>query len=45
MHHAASPFSIAAADGSATGDIEPVLAALAKLNATCVACHAAYRLQ
>lgn len=45
MHHTASQFAIAAKDASATGDIKPVLASLAKLNQTCVACHATYRIQ
>ena len=45
MHHAASQFAIVAKDASATGDLRPALASLARLNQTCVACHAAYRLQ
>lgn len=45
MHRSASRFAIAAKDGSATGELKPVLAALAGLNQTCVACHAAYRIQ
>jgi cytochrome c556 len=44
MHHAASRFSVVAKDASVTGDLKPVLASLAKLNQTCVACHAAYKL-
>lgn len=45
MHHTASQFAIVAKDASVTGDLKPVLVSLAKLNQTCVACHAAYRLQ
>jgi membrane protease subunit (stomatin/prohibitin family) len=45
MHRTASRFAITAKDASATGDLRPVLAALANLNLTCVACHAAYRIQ
>ena len=45
MHHTASQFSIVVKDASVTGDLKSVLASLAKLNQTCVACHAAYRLQ
>ena len=45
MHRAASQFAIVAKDASATGDLRPALASLARLNQTCVACHAAYRLQ
>lgn len=45
MHRAASQFALVAKDASVTGDIEATLASLAKLNETCVACHAAYRLQ
>ncbi|ODV11400.1 MAG: hypothetical protein ABT20_05870 [Rubrivivax sp. SCN 70-15] len=44
MHHTASPFAIVAKDASVTADLKPVLAALAKLNETCVACHASYTL-
>jgi hypothetical protein len=45
MHRAASRFAITAKDTSATGDLRPALAALAQVNQTCVACHAAYRIQ
>jgi hypothetical protein len=45
MHRSASQFALVAKDASATGDLRPALAALSKLNQTCVACHAAYRLQ
>lgn len=45
MHRAASRFALVAKDASASGELRPALAALAALNLTCVACHAAYRLQ
>jgi hypothetical protein len=45
MHQAASQFAIAAQDASATGDLKKPLQALAKVSGTCVACHAAYKLQ
>jgi len=45
MHRSASQFALVAKDASATGDLRLALAALSKLNQTCVACHAAYRLQ
>jgi hypothetical protein len=45
MHHSASKFAMVAKDASVTGDLKPVLSSLASLNQTCVACHAAYRLQ
>ena len=45
MHRTASRFAITAKDASASGDLRPALAALARLNQTCVACHAAYRIQ
>ena len=45
MHRTASRFAITAKDASASGDLRPALAALANLNQTCVACHAAYRIQ
>ena len=45
MHRAASQFALAAQDASASGDFKKPLAALASLSGTCVACHAAYRLQ
>lgn len=44
MHRSASRFAVVAQDASASGDVRPALAALAQLNQTCVACHAAYRL-
>jgi len=45
MHRSASQFAVVAKDASVTGDLEPVLAALARLNQTCVACHAGYALK
>lgn len=45
MHRAASQFAIVAKDASVTGDLKAPLAALARLSQTCVACHAAYRIQ
>ncbi|WP_395701976.1 hypothetical protein [Aquabacterium sp.] len=44
MHRAASQFATVAKDASVTGDLRPALAALARVNQACVACHAAYRL-
>ena len=44
MHRAASRFALAARDAGATGELRPPLSGLAELTATCVACHAAYRL-
>lgn len=47
MHRSASQFATVATvakDASVIGDLKPALAALAKVNQTCVACHAGYRL-
>jgi cytochrome c556 len=44
MHRSASQFATIAKDASVTGDLRPVLAAMARINQTCVACHAGYRL-
>lgn len=44
MHRSASQFATIAQDALVTGDLKPALAALAKVNQTCVACHAGYRL-
>jgi len=44
MHRAASQFAVVAKDASVTGDLKAVLRSLAKVNHSCVACHAAYRL-
>jgi hypothetical protein len=45
MHQAASRLAIAARDAAATGEMKPVLGAIAKVTAQCVACHAGYRVQ
>lgn len=45
MHRSASQFALVAKDASVTGDLKAPLAALARLSGTCVACHAAYRIQ
>lgn len=45
MHRSASRFSLAAKDAAVTGELQPALAALARLQRTCVACHAAYKLE
>lgn len=45
MHRSASRFAAAATDAAVGNDVKPALAALSQLTATCVACHAAYRLQ
>lgn len=45
MHHSASKFALIAKDASVTGDLKAALTSLHQLNQTCVACHAAFRLQ
>jgi hypothetical protein len=45
MHRSASQFATVAKDASVTGDLKPALAALARVNQTCVACHAGFRLE
>ena len=45
MHRSASQFAIVAKDASVTADVKGSVAALAKVTQTCVACHAAYRIQ
>ena len=45
MHRSASQFAIVAKDASVTGDLKGGVAALARVSQTCVACHAAYRIQ
>jgi cytochrome c556 len=45
MHQAASRLAIAAKDAAATGEVKPVLEAMARVTAQCVACHAGYRVQ
>jgi hypothetical protein len=44
MHRAASQFATAAKDASVTGDLKLLFGALARVNQTCVACHAGFRL-
>jgi hypothetical protein len=45
MHRNASRFAVEAQSSSATGDLKPALAALARVTQTCTACHSAYRLE
>jgi cytochrome c556 len=45
MHRSASRFAVAATESAVSQDVKPALAALAQVTATCVACHAAYRLE
>jgi hypothetical protein len=45
MHRAASQFAIATRDASVSGDIKAAMTSLAQVTATCVACHAKYRLE
>lgn len=45
LHRSASQFAIVAKNASVTGDVKASLAALAQVTQTCVACHAAYRIQ
>lgn len=45
MHRAASQFAVQAQNSSASGDLGPALAALARITSACVGCHAAYRVQ
>jgi hypothetical protein len=45
MHRAASQFAIATRDASVSGDTKAAMAALAQVTATCVSCHAKYRLE
>ena len=45
MHRSASRFAIEAQNSGATGDLKPAVQALAQVTATCVACHAGYRLR
>ena len=45
MHRSASQFAIVAKDATVTSDLKGSVAALAKVTQTCVACHAAYRIQ
>jgi len=43
MHRNASRLAVAVGNASATGDLKPVLEAMANVTAQCVACHAGYR--
>ncbi|MGD9835625.1 MAG: hypothetical protein AB7U92_22980 [Piscinibacter sp.] len=45
MHRSASQFATVAKDASVSGDLRGALAALARVNQTCVACHAGFRLK
>ena len=45
MHRGASQFAVVAQEAGATGDTGAALRALASVQASCVACHAAYRLK
>jgi cytochrome c556 len=45
MHRAASRFAVTASDASATGDVRPALADLARVTGQCVACHEGFRVQ
>jgi hypothetical protein len=45
MHRSASRFAAASTDAAVGQDVKPALTALAQVTATCVACHAAYRLE
>lgn len=45
MHRSASQFAVVAVNSGVTGDMKPVFAALGHLTATCVGCHAAYRIK
>lgn len=45
MHRSASEFALAAQNADATGDVKPALAALAKVQGQCVACHAGFMLK
>jgi hypothetical protein len=45
MHHSASRLAVAAKDAGATGDVKPVLAAMADVTAQCIACHGGYRVK
>jgi hypothetical protein len=45
MHRSASRLSVSALDAAVTNDLKPALSALAEVTASCVACHAGYRLR
>ncbi|HEX2531606.1 MAG TPA: hypothetical protein VHK70_09075 [Burkholderiaceae bacterium] len=44
LHRNASRFAVSAQEAAATGDLAATLKALSKVQQSCVACHAAYRL-
>ncbi|MEK7737869.1 MAG: hypothetical protein AAB319_08970 [Pseudomonadota bacterium] len=45
IHRAASRLATDAGTASATGDVKPVLASMARVTQQCIACHAVYRVQ
>jgi uncharacterized protein YfaS (alpha-2-macroglobulin family) len=45
MHRSASRFAVSLQEASITGDLRKPLAELATVTASCVACHAGYRLK
>lgn len=45
MHKAASRFAVTATDAGVTNDYKAALTALGQVTATCVACHAGYRIK
>ena len=45
MHKAASRFAVTATDAGVSGDYKAAFAGLAQVTATCVACHAGYRIK
>jgi len=45
MHRSASQFAVVAKDASVTGDLKAAVGALARVNQTCVGCHAGFRLE
>ena len=45
MHRAASRFALVAQEAGADGNAQRAIAALSKVTAQCVACHAAYRVR
>ena len=45
MHKAASRFAIEAQNVGVTGELKPAFGALGEVMATCVGCHAGYRLK
>lgn len=45
MHRAASRLATDANTASASGDVKPVLASMARVTQQCIACHSSYRVQ